>query len=56
MKIYKLSSDNSFRIKQPRINAITTEYRTENSLGDESRITNFFIVNTIISKQISFNE
>lgn len=52
------SSDNSFRIKQPRINAITTEYRTENSLGqnDESRITNFFIINTLsVDKLVLMN-
>lgn len=44
--IQDLSSDYSTRIKQPRINAVTTEYRTENSLdqNDESRITNFYIL------------
>ena len=42
------SSDMSSRIKQPRINAITTEYLTQNNLeqNDESRITNFFITPT----------
>ncbi len=56
--IQTLSSDNSFRIKQPRINAITTEYRTDNSVNqnDESRITNFFIVETIsVNKLVLMN-
>lgn len=43
--IQAVSSDGSAKIKQPRINAVTTEYRTNNSLSvsDESRITNFYI-------------
>ena len=45
--IPSISSDGAFRLKQPRIDAITTEYRTYNDLvqNDESRITNFYIVN-----------
>lgn len=52
------SSDNSARIKQPRIQAITTEYRTDNDVtqNDESRITNFFIVNGIaVNKLVLMN-
>ena len=52
------SSDGSSRVKQLRINAITTEYRTENDLqqNDESRITNFYIVNgTAVNKLVLMN-
>ena len=44
--IQSKSSDSSSRVKQLRFNAITTEYRTENSLSanDESKITNFYIL------------
>lgn len=56
--IQSASSDNSFRIKQPRIQAITTEYMTDNdvSQSDESRITNFYITNGIsVNKLVLMN-
>ena len=46
------------RLKQPRIDAITTEYRTYNSLNeeDESRITNFYLRNGIaVNKLVLMN-
>ena len=56
--LQSLTSDNSFRVKQPRINEITTEYRTENNLAisDESRITNFYILGGIaVNKLVLMN-
>ena len=56
--IPSLSSDGAFRLKQPRIDAITTEYRTNNDLSqnDESRITNFYLRNgTAVNKLVLMN-
>lgn len=53
-----LSSDGSSRLKQPRLNEITTEYRTYNvlDLNEESRITNFYIQDGIaVNKLVLMN-